>query len=77
MHVRNLGCPFPLQNGGLNTTFFRGFCNIAANFTAYIFGTKHGIGHISGAGKSVANHKESDSVWFATHWTLLRRFKTT
>ena len=39
MHVRNVGYPFPLQIGGLKSTFLRRFHNLRTTLTTvYIFG---------------------------------------
>ena len=42
-HVRNLGCPLPIQIGGLKITFFGWLRNLMATLTACIFGTKHDV----------------------------------
>ena len=48
-HVRNLGYPLPLQIGGPRITFFGRLCDLTANLTAYILGTKHDIDNRSSA----------------------------
>ena len=45
-HVRNLGCPVPLQIGGPKTTFFGRLRNLTATLTVYIFGIKHDIDNL-------------------------------
>jgi len=43
MHVQNLGYPLPLQIEGPKTTLSRGFRNLTAILTTYVFGIKHAI----------------------------------
>ena len=64
LYVRNKDYLFPYYKQGNNKHLFRQLCNLTANLTAYIFGTKRDI-----------HNRASALALRSTTWGLLHRLK--